>query len=267
MATSDRPDTAAQDALWGDTIVRREGDGVPFLVYEPRPRSLHDMLQTGLRWQERTHLVHLGERLTFAGVAERADAVAAALHSRGVAAGDRVMLIGTNSIDYVTTFWGIVAAGAVVVLGNGWWSAAEVDHARTVSEPTLILSSMTRPIPGAISLEEITSEQAVDSAAIGQRSPAYPSHEDAAAVILFTSGSTGAPKGAVLSHRACIALQHTLMHITRRLPGQLGADHPADINLQTGPPFQIGGVQALADPRTSSSAAARTSPQPTSKPT
>src|SRR5439155_4836136 len=72
----------------------------------------------------------------------------------------------------------------------------------------------------------------------------YPD-EDSPAVILFTSGSTGLPKGAVLSHRALIAGQHTALHLSRRLPHQLGDDHPAEVTLQSGPVFHIGGLLTL----------------------
>jgi long-chain acyl-CoA synthetase len=72
-----------------------------------------------------------------------------------------------------------------------------------------------------------------------------PAEEDEPTIILFTSGTSGPPKGAVLSHRGVIALQHTLLHITRQLPHTLGADAPREVALQSGPLFHIGGVQAL----------------------
>ena len=72
----------------------------------------------------------------------------------------------------------------------------------------------------------------------------YPD-EDRPAVILFTSGSTGLPKGAVLSHRALIAGQHTALHLTRRLPHQIADDHLPEVTLQSGPVFHIGGLLTL----------------------
>jgi acyl-CoA synthetase (AMP-forming)/AMP-acid ligase II len=81
----------------------------------------------------------------------------------------------------------------------------------------------------------------------GRRPPPRPAPgtEDDPAVILFTSGTSGPPKGAVLPHRSVVALQHTLLHVTRQLPHTLTADSPREVALQTGPLFHIGGVQAL----------------------
>src|SRR5437879_2560091 len=85
-------------------------------------------------------------------------------------------------------------------------------------------------------------------AAAGGRPPLArptPAGEDEPAIILFTSGTSGPPKGAVLPHRSVVALQHTLLHVTRQLPHTLTGESPREVSLQSGPLFHIGGVQAL----------------------
>jgi acyl-CoA synthetase (AMP-forming)/AMP-acid ligase II len=232
--------------VWGDQIERRTGPGIPFLVYQPRPSSLSELFAAGQRWAPRQHLVHRGRRMTFAEVAASVTAVARMLREQGIGPGERVLLLGGNTIPYVLAFWGVLEAGCVVVLGNGWWSGEEVAHAAAVSRPSLTIAA-TGAADGlgpTLTFEDLAAA-AASSPFSPKDPPPYPAGEDDPAIILFTSGSTGRPKGAVLSHRACIALQHALMHLTRRLPHQLDDDAPPDVNLQTGPLFHIGGVQAL----------------------
>ena len=226
------------------------GAGVPFLVYEPRPQGLPDLLRMGGRWADRDHLVQDGRRLTFADVIEAAAGVAAQLADHGVGPGDRVLLLGGNSIPWVISFWGVIQAGAVAVLGNGWWSSTEIDHALNLVEPRLTLADrdIAQSIPAGVPvlpLEKLDQGEAGGGPEQLRPTPPYPEAEDDPAVILFTSGSSGPPKGAVLSHRALVAMQHTLLHRAGRLPDRLPIDHPAEVNLQTGPVFHIGGLQGL----------------------
>ena len=69
--------------------------------------------------------------------------------------------------------------------------------------------------------------------------------EDAEAMVLFTSGSSGEAKGVRLSHRSVIANQHNLLLRARRLPHQQRPDDPQTITLVTVPLFHIGGVTGI----------------------
>jgi long-chain acyl-CoA synthetase len=75
-----------------------------------------------------------------------------------------------------------------------------------------------------------------------------PADEDDPAVILFTSGTTGLPKGAVLSHRGLLSVLQSLLIVTRRLPTPNAAVPPTTRALLSLPLFHIGGLQQIVTP-------------------
>lgn len=231
--------------VWGTEIVRRR-DGIPFLVYEPRRRNAAELLDDVRHWGDRLHLVRGEQRVTYAELLDLVPRAATVLGDHGARGGDRVMLLAFNSVEWIVGFWATLAAGAVVVLANAWWSEAEVRHALGVVDPALVLTDphSTRLVPSgvpALELDRLCAEAAKQTPLPPPSSPA----EDEPAIILFTSGTSGPPKGAVLPHRSVIALQHMLLHVTRQLPHTLDDGSPREVALQTGPLFHIGGVQAL----------------------
>ena len=233
--------------VWGTEIVRREG-GIPFLVYEPRRTDAADLLDDVRHWGDRVHLVRGAQRMTYAGLLDLVPRAAAVLADHGVGPGDRVMLLAFNSVEWIVGFWATLAAGAVVVLANPWWSEAEARHALGVVDVALVLTDprSARLVPEGVPFLGLA-DLAARAAAPDRRPlprPA-PAGEDEPAVILFTSGTSGPPKGAVLPHRSVVALQHSLLHVTRQLPHTLTDDSPREVALQSGPLFHIGGVQAL----------------------
>ncbi len=240
--------------VWGTEPVRR-ADGIPFLTYEPRRTDAAELLDDVRHWGDRVHLVRGEQRLTFAELDDLVSRSAEVLADHGVGPGDRVMLLAFNSVEWIVGFWATLAARAVVVLANAWWSEAELRHALGVVDVALILADprSAKLVPAGAPLCELA--DLVERAA-GRPPPeatprpaggdgASSAREDEPAIILFTSGTSGPPKGAVLPHRSVIALQHMLLHVTRQLPHTLGDDSPREVALQTGPLFHIGGVQAL----------------------
>jgi long-chain acyl-CoA synthetase len=234
--------------VWGSTLELREVRGNPALVYTERPRSLLDLLDGARRWGEREHLVDDIRRVTFTQLLRHVDAVAAHLAGLGVEPGDRVLLLARNSIEWVVTFWAAPRLGAVAVLGNAWWAGAEARGAvaavgaRLVfadAERAALLAPGTSLLPVAAVTDLLTF---ADAPSVGV--PVV--DEDDPAVILFTSGTTGEPKGAVLSHRSIIANQQGFLARTKRLPSDLPEDHPATTSLLSTPLFHVGGLQALA---------------------
>ena len=162
-----------------------------------------------------TFLVAGDERLTFAATYADAQKVARALVAHhGLARGDRVGIAMRNSPSWIVLYMGIVMAGGVATLLNGWWQSeemaaavADVDCALVFADPPRVARLATagtvaarvigiddaRPLAAA--LAPLTAHDDPDAAlpAIGA---------DDHATVLFTSGSTGRSKGALSDHRA-----------------------------------------------------------------
>ena len=235
-------------ARWSDQVAVERIGGVPFRMYVERPRRLEQLLAFASRWGARPHVVQ-GERvLTFDGFRCLTGTKAKDLVRLGVGPGERVGVMGWNSADYVVNFWAVLAAGAVPVLFNTWWSDAEVAEALDLLRPVLVLADRraTARIPAgwacaAWETDPEAATAAVVDDVVGRKAS---SDENEPAVIIFTSGTSGRPKAVVLSHRALLANLQMLLHMTRKLPQQLD-DTSADVALHTGPLFHIGGAQGM----------------------
>jgi long-chain acyl-CoA synthetase len=161
--------------------IERGPDGIA--RYVDRPDSLIAMLKATVeRCPDREALAELdGERLSFAELWERAARLAGGLRAAGVKPGDRVAIRMPNCIDWVVSFYGISMAGAVVVPINTRLVESEVADLIYDSGAKLTLSP-ERPLPEG---KPFTAPEAAP---------------DDLAAIFYTSGTTGAPKGAMLTH-------------------------------------------------------------------
>ena len=153
------------------------------------------------------------ERLTFAQLDQASNRVARGLVARGIAKGDRVGIAMRNCSSWVIAHMGIVKAGGVATLLNGWWEAHEMEHAINLTDPKLVIADAPRAarISARCKGREIVSvdvelplEQALaellDGSGTVAALPEITPDDDA--TILFTSGSTGEAKGALSTHRA-----------------------------------------------------------------
>jgi long-chain acyl-CoA synthetase len=235
--------------MWGTEVRRSEGP-VPFLVYEPRPCLVTELLDDAGRWAGRDHLVQGRRRVTFAQLAAAADQVAWQLRERGLKVGDRLLLLAGNSPDWVISLWAGLRLGAVVAPGNRWWSAEEISHAIELVAPSVIVADprMTRLLPNGAGAALVLTDDIRGWAQPGAGPPPLPAAaggEQDPALIIFTAGTTGQAKAAVLAHRSVIANLHNLLLVSGRLPHQLDPGRPPETMLLSGPLFHIGGVQAL----------------------
>ncbi|MFM0158937.1 class I adenylate-forming enzyme family protein [Paraburkholderia sediminicola] len=228
---------------WGTGIVQGTVNGHPCRMYEIRPRSLFELLIDAQRWADRTLLVQGNRRLNGAQHLCAVARAANLLRERGARRGDRIMLLGFNHIEWLVAFWAIQCIGATAVFGNRWWSDEETLAALTSIEPTIVLtdkspSEIGQPVH--ISFEAV--RQAIDNTTDVPLDP-EPVDEDAPAVIIFTSGTTGVAKGIVMSYRSVIANIQNLLVLTGRLPSALPASHAGTVSLMTMPLFHLAGLQ------------------------
>src|SRR5206468_10809908 len=112
-------------------------------VFRDRHRSLRELLDASVEFGEREYLVDGDRRISYADHHAAVGRVAQWLASQGVGAGDRVAILGRNSIEWVVTFWATVSLGAIAVGLNAWWSAEELEFAVADCEPNVLVDDMS----------------------------------------------------------------------------------------------------------------------------
>ena len=237
---------------WGTDVRAGSYGGHDGLVYDSSPTTYEELVAGTETWTDRTFLVHGERRVDFAQFRAAIGPATAHLRELGIRPGDRVMVFGYNSPEWVLALWAIWLSDAVPVLANRWWSPVEIDHAITLLAPRHVLADAELAVAGGQSaLRDLGT--AFDSGAIeagGIDSVASPEgsarrDQDAASLILFTSGSSGMPKAVELSRRSVICNQHDILQRTGRLPHLLSADSPQVVSLATTPMFHVGGLSSL----------------------
>ncbi len=227
-------------------MIAGEYGGHPGLVYRDRPHTFAEFLYGVQRWSGRTFLVQGERRITAGEFFAAMRAAREVLSPFGIQPGDRVLLLGYNSPDWVLALWTVWSLGAVPVLGNRWWSHPETNHSLGLTAPRLVIADDTDLVPAGTPVLEMGalagcfSDASLDSPEIPG-----PATEEDPAFILFTSGSTGMPKAVELPFRALVANQQNVLARARQLPHLLPADARQAITLLSTPVFHIGAFATL----------------------
>lgn len=158
-------------------------------------------------WPERLALICEDEALTFAQLDYAASVGAAHLIKQGVKPDDRVLILYENSIDFYIAYHAAWRAGAIVVPLNVFLSAEEVAYVAHDAQPRLALASeKQRPKLTDVSFPVLDIESFLDihnrqGTTTAPELPAESRNLDTCTVLLYTSGTTGRPKGVMLSGR------------------------------------------------------------------
>ncbi|WP_157978963.1 class I adenylate-forming enzyme family protein, partial [Nocardia aurea] len=149
-----------------------------------------------------------GASWTYATLRDRVAAVAARLAHQGVRRGDRVLLIAPSVPEFAAAYYGIHAAGAIAVTANTMAPAPELEYLASDAGVALVLGwpSIGRPPEAAAAALGVPYQPLTPDLLDGPGvSEPYRVEADDTATILYTSGTTGRPKGAQLTHGNLIA--------------------------------------------------------------
>lgn len=196
--------------------------GVPTRAWKNAPASLTALLGAARAYGERTFCVLDEERVSYEGFYRASAAFALHLSQMGIKPGDRIALAMRNLPEWPVVLFAAAACGAIVVPLNAWWTGHELDYALRDSGARMLVCDaqrLERVAPHLSDLPDITdiivtrgtggypSLQSIIGPVSGWVDlpditlPAIAIAPDDAAAIFYTSGTTGNPKGALLSHR------------------------------------------------------------------
>jgi long-chain acyl-CoA synthetase len=203
-------------------IVVEDVVGHPMQVYKERMRSLREYMAQNTARADVDWVVQQDQRLTYGEHDRLARVLAHSLAALGVQRGDRVALVSANVPEWVVTWWACAVLGATLVPLNAWWKAEELEFGLGDSEAKVLIGDARRIALVRDRLDALPALQHVfvidgpgdtrvrpfaelvaDSGDPGM--PESPIDEDDVLAILYTSGTTGKPKGATVSHRQAIA--------------------------------------------------------------
>ncbi len=215
---------------WEEACARVAGPGSAFEITEAEvlgrrsrvfrhaPPNLRAVFQGAQAKGDTTFIVYGEERWTFSDVMVQVDALGHALvHRYGVAKGDRVAIAMRNYPEWIISFAAALSVGAISVSLNALWTADELAYAIGDSAPKVLIADAERIERSAAACVahgvaivaarcEAPGADSWDTVVIpGAELPDIDIDPDDDATILYTSGTTGRPKGAVSTHRAVIS--------------------------------------------------------------
>ena len=216
----------APDAFLELTTI--EHGGQTLKAYKHAPGSMRDLWMLGQGYADQEYIVYGDERWTFAEAGQLVANFATWLQSQGIGSSDRVAIALRNYPEWIFAYWGVIAVGGVVVGMNAWWVADEMAYALNDSAPKLLVADDQRlavcrncraSLIWLVAVREssppVQAVQWADTVSEPGELPMPPIDTNDDACIFYTSGTTGRPKGAQLTHRGCV---HNIMNVAAMGP-------------------------------------------------
>ncbi|MGD0354009.1 MAG: class I adenylate-forming enzyme family protein [Dehalococcoidia bacterium] len=188
--------------------------GYSVLTFRKRFSNTWELFhKSTVKYTDHVYLIEGQNRLTFGQAADMAVRLAAHLREKaGACQGDHVGILMENSIHFIISFWAIQNLGATAVIFNTRLTTAELKRQLQFSDlkvliSSTVLSEKVQVIPSHelyIQTVILGDDWLAKLPALGQTRPLEGISEDNTAVVLFTSGTSGTPKGVMLTHRNII---------------------------------------------------------------
>ena len=201
-------------------ITEVEVRGTRIKAYAAAPANLRQVWIASQQFADRDYLVYEDERITYAEAHRQVASIANWFVDHGVGSGDRVAIAMRNYPEWLLAYWATVSIGATVVGVNAWWIGPELVYGLNDSKPTVLIADSERlerafehidELP-AMTIVGVRIPGGVPSGVVEWRElttgkgelPGADIDPDSDACIFYTSGTTGHPKGAQLTHRGCV---------------------------------------------------------------
>ncbi len=239
----------------------QEVRGVPTRVYDQAPPNMALVWAASIAYAENEYLIYGEERMTYGQAHTQVDALASYLTSVGVGHGDRVALSMRNYPEWALAYWATLKIGAAVVGMNAWWTGAEMEFGLADSTPKALIVDEERlkrvepeleglrknsslhvigvRIQGELPEDSIHWEDAIEKASELPSAPEIDISPEDDVCIFYTSGTTGRPKGAALTHRGAVSNLLNLgfwnaMTVTAGMKAVAAGETPAGADKQAG---------------------------------
>ena len=207
--------------------------GVPIRVFASAPPTMRLLWEAAAGHGDKGYIVYEDEHYNYAEIQSQVRRLAHHLAAQGVQRGDRVALAMRNYPEWVVGYWATVCLGAACVGMNAWWTPSEMEYALDDSHPRVlivdderlervghVLNAVRVRVPHPMHVVSVRTERALPDNATRWTDvmatvdpgtlPAADIDPDDDATIFYTSGTTGFPKGAQLTHRGSV---HNLLNL------------------------------------------------------